>query len=62
MTTNPYMRYVRDYDKINLYKKKYDLKTTPQFSYNIILINTVIIIVTYFIFRNFIFRNFNWNH
>lgn len=57
MTTNPYMRYVRDYDKINLYKKKYDMKTTPQFSCNIILINaSVIIIVTYSIFRYF-----NWN-
>lgn len=57
MTTNPYMRYIRDYDKINLYKKKYYLKTIPKFSCNIILINaSVIIIVTYSIFRYF-----NWN-
>ncbi len=57
MTNNPYMRYVRDYDKINLYKKKYERNIIQQFSCNIILINAVIIIVTYSIFRFF-----NLNH
>ena len=44
MTINPYMRYVRDYNKINLYKKKNN--TYPRFGYYIIvLINAIIIII-----------------